>query len=176
MEVKASGTLDLEGIRALIHLSMFKKNDPKKGIIIIALVFSVLIVLNIAAICVYYSPIFFVTMYLLLLLAFINCYKYFIFPKKSYKNLSKMQGTVNEYVFCDSVLKISTKNREHNGEAEYEYSVFVKAYETSRYLFLYQSNNTAFVVDLSTVSGGTVLDIRNKLSSFLHEKYIICNY
>ena len=29
------------------------------------------------------------------------------------------------------------KSKEYSGEAEIEYSVFVKAYETSKYIFLY---------------------------------------
>lgn len=176
MEVKASARLDFDGIRALVHLSMFKKKDPKKGMIIISLVLSVLIMINIIAIIVDYDLIFLVTMYLLLLIAFLECYKYFILPKIRYKNSAKMQGTVNEYVFSDSVLKICTKGPEYCGTAEVAYSVFVKAYETSKYIFIFQPNNTAYVVETSSVSGGTVEDIRNMLSAFVKDKYYICNY
>ena len=46
----------------------------------------------------------------------------------------------------------------------------------SDYFFLYQTNNQAFLVDKSTVEGGSVDDIRNKLSSFVKDKYYICKY
>ena len=73
-------------------------------------------------------------------------------------------------------MKVFTKSEEYNGEAEIEYSVFIKIYETSKYFFLYQTNNQVFLVDKSTIEGGSVEGIRNKLSSFVKDKYFICKY
>ena len=87
-----------------------------------------------------------------------------------------MQNVENQYIFCDDVLKTFTKSQEYNGEAEIEYSLFVKLYETSKYLFLYQTNNQVFIVDKSTIEGGTVEEIRNKLSAFVKDKYFLCKY
>lgn len=47
---------------------------------------------------------------------------------------------------------------------------------TSDYFFLYQNNNQVFLVDKSTIEGGRIDDIRNKLSSFVKDKYIVCKY
>ena len=87
-----------------------------------------------------------------------------------------MQNADNQYIFCDDVLKAFTKSREYNGESEIAYSLFVKVYETSKYLFLYQTNNQVFIVDKNTIEGGTVEEIRNKLSAFVTNKYIVCKY
>ena len=87
-----------------------------------------------------------------------------------------MQNVENEYIFCDNVLKTFTKSQQYNGEAEIEYSLFVKVYETTRYLFLYQTNNQVFVVNKSTIEGGTIEDIRHKLTAYVKDKYIICKY
>ena len=87
-----------------------------------------------------------------------------------------MRDAENIYLFGDDILKVFTKSEEYNGEAEMEYSLFAKVYETSDYFFLYQANNQAFLVDKSTVEGGSVDDIRNKLSSFVKDKYYICKY
>ena len=87
-----------------------------------------------------------------------------------------MQNVENQYIFCDNVLKTFTKSQEYNGEAEIEYSLFVKVYETTKYLFLYQTNNQVFIVDKNTVEGGTIEEIRNKLSAFVKDKYILCKY
>lgn len=87
-----------------------------------------------------------------------------------------MQNVENEYMFSDNVLKVFSKSQEYNGEAQIEYSFFVKVYETTKYLFLYETNNQVFVVDKSTIEGGTVEDIRNKLSTFVKDKYITCKY
>jgi hypothetical protein len=41
---------------------------------------------------------------------------------------------------------------------------------------LWGANNQVFVVDKSTIEGGTVEEIRNKLSAFVKDKYILCKY
>lgn len=87
-----------------------------------------------------------------------------------------MKETENEYVFCDDVLRTFTKSQEYNGEAVIECSLFVKVYETSKYFFMYQTNNQVSIVDKSTIEGGTVEEIRNKLSAFVKDKYILCKY
>ena len=48
--------------------------------------------------------------------------------------------------------------------------------ETSKYFFIYPTNSQVFIVDKSTIVGGAAEDIRNKLSSFVGNKYIICKY
>ena len=101
---------------------------------------------------------------------------YFGLPNIRYKSLAKMKDAENEYIFCDNSLKTFTKSETYNGEAEIEYSIFVKVYETSDYFFLYQNNNQVFLVDKSTIEGGRIDDIRNKLSSFVKDKYIVCKY
>ena len=87
-----------------------------------------------------------------------------------------MQNVENQYIFCDNVLKTFTKSQEYNGQAEIEYSLFVKVYETSRHLFLYQTNNQVFIVDKNTIEGGTAQDIRSKLTTYVKDKYIICKF
>ena len=111
-----------------------------------------------------------------IILFLLECYLYFLLPKIRYKELAKMKDAENEYIFCDNVLKTFTKSQEYNGEAEIEYSLFVKVYETSKHLFLYQTNNQVFIVDKNTIEGGTVEEIRNKLSAFVTNKYIVCKY
>ena len=100
-----------------------------------------------------------------IILFLLECYLYFLLPKIRYKALAKMKDAENEYIFCDNVLKTFTKSQEYNGEAEIEYSLFVKVYETTKYLFLYQTNNQVFIVDKNTVEGGTIEEIRNELKN-----------
>ena len=111
-----------------------------------------------------------------IILFLLECYLYFLLPKIRYKALAKMKEVENEYIFFDNVLKTFTKSQEYNGEAEIEYSLFVRVYETTKHLFLYQTNNQVFIVDKSTIDGGTIEDVRNKLTAFVKDKYIICKY
>ena len=69
-----------------------------------------------------------------------------------------MKDLENEYIFCDEKLKVFTKSQVYNGEADIEYSLFIKVYETSRYLFLYHTKNQVFIVDKNPIEGGTVGD------------------
>ena len=177
MEIKAKCKYDLDSVKALTHLTMYKKADPRKRLIFWSAAFAILFIIIILEIIAFgfdttLAVLLGVEIFGLLLIYF----WYFIIPKIQYKSLAKMQNVENQYIFCDDVLKTFTKSQEYNGEAEIEYSSFVKVYETSRHLFLYQTNNQVFIVDKNTVEGGTTDDIKNKLSFYVKDKYIICKY
>lgn len=177
MEIKAKCKYDFESVKALTHLAMYKKADPKKRLIFWTIAYAILI-----AFIVWEIVVFDMDTTLLVLLAcgisilLLTYLWYFIIPKIQYKSLAKMRSIENEYVFCDNTLKVFTKSRGYNGESVIEYSYFVKAYETTKYFFLFQTNNQAFLVDKSTIEGGTAEEIRNKLSGLLKNKYIVCKY
>ena len=177
MEIKAKCKFDKDSIRALAHLSTFKKSNPKKTVIARTILCLILLLVIVAELVVFdfdVVPIILIVVDLLVIL--IDFFMYFGLPKIQYKALAKMKDVENEYIFCDNVLKTFTKSQEYNGEAEIEYSLFVKVYETSKYFFMYQTNNQVFIVDKSTIEGGTVEEIRSKLSAFVKDKYILCKY
>ena len=41
---------------------------------------------------------------------------------------------------------------------------------------VYQAQNQVYVIDKSTVEGGSVEDIKSKFVPFLRDKYIVCKY
>ena len=177
MEIKAKCKYNLDSVKALTHLTMYKKVDPKKRLMFWSAAFSILFIIIIYEMFAFGM---YTTLFVLLGVEIVGLlliyFWYFIVPKIQYKSLAKMKDAENEYLFCDNVLKAFTKSREYNGEAEIEYTLFVKVYETTKYLFLYQTNNQVFIVDKNTVEGGTTKDIRNKLSFYVKDKYIICKY
>ena len=176
MEIKAKCKFDFDSIRALTHLSLFKKANPKKRLLTWSIISAILAVVIILEMIVFSDAMLIELLCVAGVLFLLECYLYFLLPKIRYKALAKMKDAENEYIFCDNVLKTFTKSQEYNGEAQIEYSLFVKVYETSRYLFLYQTNNQVFIVDKNTIEGGTVEEIRNKLSAFATNKYIVCKY
>ena len=176
MEIKAKCKFDFDSIRALTHLSLFKKANPKKRFLTWSIISAILAVVIIFEMIVFSDAMLIELLCVAGVLFLLECYLYFLLPKIRYKALAKMKDAENEYIFCDNVLKTFTKSQEYNGEAEIEYSLFVKVYETSRYLFLYQTHNQVFIVDKNTIEGGTVEEIRNKLSTFATNKYIVCKY
>ena len=177
MEIKAKCKYDLDSVKALTHLIMYKKADPKKRLIFWSVAFLFLFIIIVFEIFAFGMDIRLLVLLSVEILGLLLIYFwYFIFPKIQYKSLAKMQNVENEYVFYDNALKTFTRSQEYNGEADIEYSLFVKVYETTKYLFLYQTNNQVFIVDKSTIEGGTPEDIRNKLSSYVKDMYIICKY
>ena len=177
MEIKAKCKYDFDAVKALAHFTMFKKASPKKRLMFWTVAFALLYGIIILEIILFgMDTILLVLLGIEMLWLMLMYFWYFVIPKIQYKSLAKMKETENQYVFCDDVLRTFTKSQEYNGEAVIEYSLFVKVYETSKYFFMYQTNNQVFIVDKNTIEGGTVEEIRNKLSAFVKNKYILCKY
>ena len=178
MEIRAKCRFDQASIKALTRLSVYKKHSPKKTVIARSIVAVILILMCIAEMIVFgFDSILIVLIVGSLLLILIDCYYYFLLPKIRYKMLANMQEKEVQYVFSDNALRVFTGGtEEYSGESTVGYSFLVKCYETSEYLFLFQTKMHVFIVDKSTVEGGSVDDIRAVLSGVLKEKYIVCKY
>lgn len=178
MEIRAKCKCDYDSVKALARLAMFKKADPKKRLKFYSIIYAILFVVLILEIIAFdvADTILFVLLGVEITVLLLLWFGYFIVPKMQFKSMAKMKNIENQYIFCDNVLKVFTKSQDYNGEAEIDYSFFVRVYETTKYLFIFQTNNQVFVVDKSTIEGGTAEDIRNKLSSYVKDKYIICKY
>lgn len=177
MEIKAKCTYDKEVVKSLFYVSLYKKSTPIKSFVLrcVSCCFIILV-----GICSYsnfryeFIPIIYIVCGIVGVVC--NCLMHFVIPGVQYKALEKMKNIENIYVFSDNVMKIYTKSQVYNSESELEYSLFVKVYETSKYFFLYQTQNQTLIVDKSTIEDGTVDDIRNKLLCYVKNKYIICKY
>ena len=177
MEIQAKCRFDFKSIKALTHLTAYRKANPKKAVRLRAILYFALLLVIIAELIVFgFDSVLIILIIADLLAIALEAFMYFGLPNIRYKSLAKMKDAENEHIFCDNSLKTFTKSETYNGEAEIEYSMFVKVYETSDYFFLYQNNNQVFLVDKSTIEGGRIDDIRNKLSSFVKDKYIVCKY
>ena len=87
-----------------------------------------------------------------------------------------MKEAENEYIFYDDYVKEYTKAENYNAEADIQYKIFKKVYETGEYLFLYKNNNQVYIVEKSTIENGTVGELRSKLMSCVGDKYYTCKY
>ena len=176
MEIRAKCKFDFDSVRALTHLSLFRSNDPKKRFLTWSIISAILAFVILIEFLIFSDGVFLVLLCATIALFLLECYLYFLMPKFSYKSLVKLKDAENEYVFCEDLLKVFTKSQEYNGKAEIEYSLFVKVYETSKYFFIFQTNKQAFIIDKSTINGGTPEEIRTKLSAKVKGKYNICKY
>lgn len=65
---------------------------------------------------------------------------------------------------------------DYSGTTNIEYSILFKVMETSEYFFVFIQKQQVFLVDKSTVQGGTIEDVREVIKNALGKQYIICKY
>ncbi|NLG25351.1 MAG: hypothetical protein GX558_08340, partial [Clostridiales bacterium] len=160
-------------------LQLFKKADPRKRLrtwTISALVLLAAVVLQLLASdgpALQWALLAALTVAVLLLF-----YLYYGLPRVQYGALRKgtLKGIQTHFIFKNDEMLVSSSADTYSGNTVMKYRMLVKAAETGAYLFLYQNNASAFVVDKSTVMGGSVEDIRRALAAALGDKYMICNY
>jgi len=177
MEITANSKYDYDAAKALVYLGMYRKSNPKK-VFRSRMIFSAILFLTviIEMIVFGFDPCFLILLVVVLLLPCLLCFLHFAVPKIQYRSMAKMKELENTFVFRDDSIDIVSKGEQYSGTARIRYSLLVKAAETSQYLFLYQTNSQVFIVDLSTIAGGSPNGIRNKLYSFLGKRYIVCKY
>ncbi len=176
MKIHATGTLNRKNTKALFHFLMYKKAHPKTAFVLISILFALLAAINIFLMLLSGTSDSLFTILLCALICLLNCYIYFILPKLQYNALGKLKDITNEYTFCDNEVIAVAKNAEYSGVVKLKYSLIFKAAETSQHFFIYENKSQVFIVDKSTLLGGTAEDIKNKLMPLLGKKYMLCNY
>ena len=177
MNIKAQCRYDYESIKALIHTSFFKKRNPKIVFIIMLILGCALLFKEILSGVLHgIEAVSEVIIICALCWLYLSVYMYWLMPRKQYKALCKMENMLNEYIFCDDAMKVTSINAAYSGNATVKYSMIPKVMETKKYLFIFQSKNQAFVIDKLTIADGTIENIREKLIPMLGKKYIKCKY
>lgn len=177
MEITASCKFDYNSIRALCHSSLYRIFAPKFTFGLTCVCVAVTAAISVLGLLRNPSSHHDVTLLAVaLVLMALNFYLYFGLPRLQYRALGKLQSTENHYVFLDDTLKVTSSNATYRGEGEYAYATFTRVRETSDYLFLFLSARQVFVVDKSTVAGGTVEQIRDALRPFIKYNYTTCKF
>lgn len=177
MEIKAKTSNSYEASAALIRALMFKKSDPKKCIVgwFIVLIGVSLLVIASRFLIDDFSNMSYL-LFVLFLSFFLLIYSFFILPRITYKSQNKLADIGGTIVFTDTEIKVESVSANYSGTSVIDYSVIVKVIETGKYLFIFQNRATAYVVEKSSIEGGTANDLREKFMPMLGKKYILCNY
>lgn len=177
MEITAKGVLNLESIKALVHFQMFRKNDPRKRIKSWTILYAILFLVLIAELFwVGMDDTLILLLVCIIVILLLEYFMYFILPKIQYNSLAQMKDIVNEYVFTEESMQVVSKGENYHSQGEIKYSVLVKMCETSRYLFIFQNKSQAFIVDKNTIKDGSIEELREKITSQMSGKYILCKY
>lgn len=177
MEIKAKCRFDKESAKAVAYVSAYKKSNPKKMAFGRIALFAVLLLVIIAELIIFgFRPMLATLIAVNLFIIGLDLFMYFNLPKTQYKSFGEMKEAENDYSFGYNAVKIQTKGKNLTAEAEIEYTMLTKVYETSRYFFLFLPGNRVYFVDKATMKGNDAFAIRNKLQSVLKKKYLLCNY
>ena len=176
MEVKASCRYNYDAIKALNHLVMFKKANPKSRMIFYTVSYIIILsILGLETLLVDVRLVFYVSLGLSIFILLILYFYYFFVPKIQFRSMYKVKNLHTQYTFTDDEIRIVTTGTEYQGESKMEYTFFFKVYETSKYLFMFENNRQTIIVDKSTIENGTMEQIRSKFAH-LNKKYVICKY
>lgn len=180
MEIKATGTMNLETLCVMSRLLMFRKANPKTRMLLWSAFYVAImgfivwqIILNGPEDSLVLSVI------ILLAAAGVGCHMYFILPRKQYKKLGKMQNALNTYTFTEDTLVIDTVDAKGNvfqSNNENSYTNITKVMETDRYMFIWPAKDRVFIMDKTTIQNGTDEDIRKRVTSGENVQYIRCRY
>lgn len=166
MEIKATSKFDYETIRTFYYMSI------KRRVILETVFFAVL-----EAIIILEMFLFGISSVLCGLAigipvgSLIVCLLRLLGVKSYYKSYGKMKNVKNEYTFLEDSFCAVSNNEGMCGESETKYSMIEKVIEKPDYIYIFQTKRQAIIVDKSTITGGTVEDIRNKLMPILQKKY-----
>lgn len=177
MEIKASAVYDYKSMKALIHLGIYKKKNP-------ALSYWIWTIISLALISIFVifrdvlleSTFSIVLISLLAFLSAMTSFSYFILPIISYRSMKKLAGTRVNFVFSDDSMYVHSDSDLHKTDSTMNFEVLFKVMETEERLFLFQTKSQAFVVDKSTLEGGSIEDLRKVLMAVMGKKYVECKY
>lgn len=177
MKIKASCKMDLASHQALVRMQMFKKADPKKRMTLWTVVYALLLVVLLVEILLIGPEKQLVIMAIVLAAVYLlECYWYFGLPKQQYKRMAHMKDVRNRYVFTDEGITVVSEGEGVNGSIDIQYDKICRVIENSHYFFIFQTKVSVFLVDKTTLSGGTAEQLSNKLQSSISGKYTICKY
>lgn len=176
MNISVSTKMDLDAIRSLYRVGTFKRRNPKKAIAII-LSFIVLVIALTTFLGFYeYDTVYLTYAFFLFILLLLYCFILFAVPWINHKSMCGKEELVNNYVFEDDMMTVSSKTEGAFGESKRTYESLDRVMETGKYLFLYINRNQAYIVKKSDFARGDVDVLKAYLKTKLGKKYIICKY
>ena len=159
MEIKASSKYDWKTVKKFNKFHNFTKN---KALNISIIILDVLCIFGFCLMCALQLLTFELIMIYLLLL-FTNlmvAFTRFVFPKMQYKQNKLLHGVVNNIAFKDNAMLIEQCGENTSATAEINYEAVWRVYETKEFIYVYVNPRQAHIVNKSTITDGTAVDLR----------------
>lgn len=177
MKIKAKSKFDYKTMKAFVRASFSRKHDPLKKLLIYCLTFVILAAVVLLEMHLVGSSLpLRLVLYVSIAAILLELYMYFLAPRIRYNALAKLKGCTHEFLFTEDYMQINSSDSGFSGESRIKYTVLTKAVETSKYMYIFQDKNHAFIVDKATFSDGTPQQLQEKLQSILGKEYVIYKY
>ena len=176
MDVQGHCKYDYDAIRALAHVSFFKKRRPGVCLTVCIVCFSIVSLLHVFSFYIFGDKALTNLWYFMLGLVIYVLWRYSISPQRIYNAMKKLKDIDYRFIFTSDNIILTSSKDGYSGSATFSYDIIVEVYETSRYFFISQDRRHAFIVDKRSMSSEDALEIRSKLLSYLPKTYYICKY
>ena len=174
MNIKETCKYTYECIRTSIYALFHSRINPRTHFLILSIIVMRCLVLEILFSFLTDSGKIDIRILILGMLSLADIYLiYFRRPQKEYQAAGELEM---QYVFEDERIIVTGERKDYKVNIELSYSMVVKAMETSKYLLVFRTKRQCYVVDKSTITNGTIDDIRGKLIPLLKTKYKKCRY
>lgn len=177
MEIETRTIYDRKAAKAFMNVSMYGSTNPNKRFLFSLMLDSVLIILSVLlGLLSGFTTLIWICLCIGLLFLLFLFMIHFLMPILAYRNLAKTKDIVHYCTFFDTEMFFSSSNELVNGESRVKYEALTKAIETKAYLFLYITNNQAYLIDKSLMSEAEIIAVRSVLQAKLGSKYTACRY
>ncbi len=164
MEIKASSKYDWETVKKFNRFHIFNRARFFNVLIVLMELYMIFIFVF-SAISQTFTTGLLPSFCLFLLWNALIIFVYFGLPKIRYNKNRVVKNSENHFVFTENDVTETSDNGMHNGTSVVKYDAMWRVYETKGYIYLYINSNQSYIVDKSTVEGGTTEDLRMLLIS-----------
>lgn len=164
MEIKAQSIYNEETMKALAKIVIKQKLLPIYLVLTVLLTIELAIIANVATAVIF-----------MVFFAAVTAFTMKVSMSAQYKNLYKLQGTHNYFLFRDNDFTCASKSPtgEYQGNCLYSYTLIYRVVETKNHLVIYINKVQAHIIDKNTIEDGTIDNIRCRLMPLLGKKYKI---
>lgn len=158
MEIKASSKYDWETVKKFNKFHNFAKNKAlniSMIILDILCAFGFLLMWACQLLSIELIMIYVILLFVNLMIVFTG----FILPKIQYKQNALLHGVVNELSFEENKFSVEQHGENASGTAKINYDAVWRVYETKDFIYIYVNSRQAHIVDKSTITGGTAIDL-----------------
>ncbi len=183
MEIRASSKRDKETAKEFSYVVNFRSTSPLSTVIFLGVAFLstwaisafILFKLNSAGKAGAFPAVLIIMVMAFVLLLFLySLLAYFIMPKRQYEFFGYSKDAEISYLFEDDTITEYENSQNGSGNSTINYATLKKVYESDKRLYIYLDKVHVLIIDKSTITGGSVDELRDKLRDAVGKNYVVC--